>query len=87
MAIKLRLLQVSERRAGGSGDHNPKLLVQLSDKSYGQGLMLLDVAARKVPDTWIPTATGRTVAEEHLVGVDEKTSCDAMDASGPALSH
>jgi hypothetical protein len=32
-AIKVLLLQVSERKIGGFGDHYPKLLAQLPDKS------------------------------------------------------
>ena len=32
-------------------------------------------------------ATGRTVAEEHLVSVDEETCHDVMDANGVALTH
>ena len=71
----------------GFGDHYPKLLVQLPDKSERRGFVLFDVAARKVPDVRIPTATGRTVAKEDLVSIDEKTSHDLMDVNGLPLTH
>jgi hypothetical protein len=45
------------------------------------------MAARKVPDTWIPAATGRTVAEQYLASVDEETGNDVVDADGPVPNH
>jgi len=35
----------------------------------------------------MPTATGRTVAEEDLVSINEKTSHDLMDVNGLPLTH
>jgi hypothetical protein len=74
-------MDLQDGRAGRRRDVDPELLVQLPSKRRAGKLSRFDMSTGQVPHVGVPTALGRSVAQQHPVAVTQEGRDDPSPSS------